>query len=85
MSVVNLDALARAFGVTTDSALAEELRVLLVRTEGVTEDATMLGRAGADVPGFTEAVQSAAGWLDEAYSAVDRALAACEDHQRGIS
>lgn len=85
MSVVNLDALARAFGVKSDAALAEELRGLWQRTEAVIQDVTVLGRAGQDVPGFVDAVRQAGGWLDEATACIDAALAACEDHQRGVS
>lgn len=83
MTAVDLDALARSFGVGTDEALAEELLGVYAKTEDAAEHILRLGHAGEDVPGFAEAMASVAGWLDVAASCVDRALAACEAHERG--
>ncbi len=83
MTAVDLDALARSFGFGTDEALAEELLGIYARTEDVAEHILRLGHSGEDVPGFAEAMASVAGWLDVAASCLDRALAACEEHERG--
>ncbi|HYN30668.1 MAG TPA: hypothetical protein VES95_12505 [Dermatophilaceae bacterium] len=85
MSVVDLDALARAFGVSSDDALAEELRAVWTRTEDAVEVVLAVGHAGEQVPGFAAAMVHCAGWLEEAVVCVGDALSACDAHERGVT